>query len=134
MTAMNPVLSQYTSRGLYSSNPLALHLAALDYDANKGTLYSDYVSALQAAHDLGIGLIASHNAVDAQAISLLSTALSSILPTAHIYDGLSGVRTSNKVSNWLSTKDISETYSILTSSYDLHGGSISNVITSLLMP
>lgn len=131
LTAMNPVLSQYIARGPSASNPWAIHLAALDYDDKKGTLYADYSNALQTARDLGLGLIASHNAIEAQHISLLSTALSSVLPSIHIYDGIRATREFNKVSEWLTSKEIADTYSLLTSAYDLGENSLVGTISSL---
>ncbi|KAJ5776272.1 uncharacterized protein N7511_001283 [Penicillium nucicola] len=72
---------------LYSvASPVAAHVAAVDY-AGEG-LVSDYASALALAEELGLGLVSSGSAHEAQHMALFTTLLSSILPSVHIYDGV----------------------------------------------
>ncbi|KAJ9495228.1 sulfite reductase [NADPH] flavoprotein component [Exophiala xenobiotica] len=88
LTFLRPVLDQLSL--LYSvSNPFVAHIAALDYEGEKnGELVSDYASALSIAEDLGLGLVASQSAHEAQHMSLFATLLAQDLPTLHVYDGL----------------------------------------------
>lgn len=111
---MSPVLSQHINAAT-SSSPLAFNVAALDYDNEAGSLVTDYVSALETARNLGLGLVASHSISEAQAISILASALSSIVPTAHVYGGIRAIRESNKSGESLSAEEISATYKALVS-------------------
>ncbi|KAL2150662.1 hypothetical protein VTH82DRAFT_7225 [Thermothelomyces myriococcoides] len=95
---------------LYSvASPFVGHIAAADYSARDG-LVADYESALQIAEDLGLGLVASASAYEAQHMSLLATLLASLLPTLHTYDGLRTGRETLKVVDALSEAAIAETY------------------------
>ncbi|KAA8909424.1 hypothetical protein TRICI_004491 [Trichomonascus ciferrii] len=91
---MQPVLAQYSVKPS-ASFPLALNIAAVDYVSGK--LVTDYVRPMTVAKDLGLGLVSSTSLKDAQHMTLLSTILSSVIPTLHVYDGKSGVRESAKV-------------------------------------
>lgn len=131
LRSMNPVLAQYVSNPSASA-PLSFNVAAVDYDEDAGSLVNDYSSALETARDLGLGLVVSHTTSETQDIALFSTALSSLLPSIHIYGGIRAIRESNKAgADWLSSKEISETYSILTSSFNLSNGTLNGSIGSL---
>ncbi|ROW13431.1 hypothetical protein VPNG_04433 [Cytospora leucostoma] len=98
---------------LYSAaSPFVAHIAAADYSPEEG-LVSDYGSALQIADDLGLGLVSSSSAYEAQHMSLLSTLLASILPTLHIYDGIRTSRETLRVIDALSETGIKDTYNTL---------------------
>ncbi|KAK4155702.1 sulfite reductase [NADPH] flavoprotein component-like protein [Chaetomidium leptoderma] len=73
------------------ASPFVAHIAAADYSAHDG-LVAEYESALQIAEDLGLGLVSSASAFEAQHMSLLATLLASLLPTLHtlrVVDALS---------------------------------------------
>ncbi|KAK3316123.1 hypothetical protein B0H66DRAFT_560429 [Apodospora peruviana] len=91
------------------ASPFVAHIAAVDYSANDG-LVADYESALQTAEDLGLGLVASGSAYEAQHMSLLATLLASLLPTLHVYDGLRTARETLRVVDALSEASIAEIY------------------------
>ncbi|KAF2670434.1 hypothetical protein BT63DRAFT_238018 [Microthyrium microscopicum] len=71
------------------TNPFTAHVAAVEYVASQG-LVADYLKPMQIADELGLGLVASISAQDAQHMALYATALGSVLPTLHVYDGISG--------------------------------------------
>ncbi|KAL1986567.1 hypothetical protein VTN96DRAFT_6145 [Rasamsonia emersonii] len=72
---------------LYSvASPVVTHVAAGDYANDR--LVSDYVTALNLAEELGLGLISSSSAHEAQHMALLATLVASFLPSIHIYDGV----------------------------------------------
>ncbi|KAG9247184.1 hypothetical protein BJ878DRAFT_454776 [Calycina marina] len=74
---------------LYSvANPFVAHVAAIDYAPGAFSLVTDYASALTTAEELGLGLVSSSTAYEAQHMALFSTILATILPTIHIYDGI----------------------------------------------
>jgi len=85
---LRPALDQLSL--LYSvANPFVAHVAAVDYASGSSSgLVTDYTSALAAAEDLGLALVASASPYEAQHISLFSTLLATLLPTIHIYDGI----------------------------------------------
>lgn len=133
LSAMSPVLSQYIANSSKLA-PLSFNIAALDYDSEVGSLVNDYVAALQSAHDLGLGLIASHSSSEAQAISILNAALASLLPSAQIYGGIRALRESSKsTSEPLSVKEIADTYKALVSSINTESlnGSILSLFETL---
>lgn len=119
-TLLAPSLSLRQLRGsldqlslLYSvASPFVAHVAAVDYSAKEG-LVSEYGSALQIAEDLGLGLVGSSSAYEAQHMALLSTLMASVLPTVHIYDGIRTSRETLRVIDALSEVGIRETYSSL---------------------
>ncbi|ETI27993.1 hypothetical protein G647_00442 [Cladophialophora carrionii CBS 160.54] len=116
---LRPVLDQLSL--LYSvSNPFVAHLAALDYEGDKnGGLVTDYVSALAAAEDLGLALVASQSAYEVQHMSLLATLLAQDVPSLHIYDGLRVGRDTTRVIDILDKSGLGATYnSILKSISD----------------
>ncbi|KPI39481.1 Sulfite [NADPH] flavoprotein component [Cyphellophora attinorum] len=94
---LRPVLDQLSL--LYGvSNPFVAHVAAADYDGSRdGTLVSDYVSALTISEDLGLALVASHSAYEAQHMALLATLLAQDQPALHVYDGIRLSRETTRV-------------------------------------
>ncbi|KAK5662042.1 hypothetical protein OQA88_10155 [Cercophora sp. LCS_1] len=91
------------------ASPFVAHIAAADYSANDG-LVTEYESALQIAEELGLGLITSSSAYEAQHTALLATLLASVLPTLHIYDGLRTARETLRVVDALGEDSIAEHY------------------------
>lgn len=111
---MEPVLAQYAVKPS-SSFPLAFNVAAVDYDAAQGALVSDYASALKISRDLGLGLVASSSISEAQHMSLLSTILSTTVPTVHIYDGVRGLRETSQATDILGVSKLGEVFAELAS-------------------
>jgi sulfite reductase (NADPH) flavoprotein alpha-component len=91
------------------ASPFVAHIAAADYSADAG-LVSEYGTALQIAEDLGLGLVSSTSAYEAQHISLFATLMAKILPTLHIYDGVRAFRETLRVVDALSESGISDVY------------------------
>ncbi|KAK3897230.1 sulfite reductase [NADPH] flavoprotein component [Staphylotrichum tortipilum] len=91
------------------ASPFVAHIAAADYSAQDG-LITEYESALQTAEDLGLGLVASASAYEAQHMSLLATLLASLLPTLHVYDGIRTARETLRVVDALSEATIADVY------------------------
>lgn len=91
------------------ASPFVAHIAAADYSAQDG-LVTDYESALQIAEDLGLGLVSSSSAYEAQHMSLFATLMAALLPTLHVYDGLRTTRETLRVVDALSEASIAETY------------------------
>jgi sulfite reductase (NADPH) flavoprotein alpha-component len=110
LTFLRPVLDQLSL--LYSvSNPFVAHIAALDYEGEKnGELVSDYASALSIAEDLGLGLVASQSAHEAQHMSLFATLLAQDLPTLHVYDGVRVGRDTTRVIDILDKSGLGAAY------------------------
>ncbi|CAK7198074.1 sulfite reductase [NADPH] flavoprotein component [Sporothrix eucalyptigena] len=92
------------------ASPFVAHVAALDYAAQDG-LVSDYGAALQTAEELGLGLVSSTSAAEAQHIALFATLAAQILPTLHVYDGLRTARETVRVTDALSDAHIAEAFS-----------------------
>jgi sulfite reductase (NADPH) flavoprotein alpha-component len=94
---LRPALDQLSL--LYSvANPLVAHVSAADYSASSVTgLITDYVSSLNLADDLGLGLVSSTSAFEIQHMALFATLLSTIVPTIHTYDGISVGRETTRV-------------------------------------
>ncbi|KJX97634.1 sulfite reductase flavoprotein alpha-component [Zymoseptoria brevis] len=107
---LRPALDQLSL--LYDvANPTALHVAAVDYAADtKSGLVTDYVAALSVAEELGLGLVSSRSAYEVQHMALLSTLLSSIVPTIHTYDGITVGRETTRVVDVLSVEGLKKTY------------------------
>ncbi|EHK99028.1 putative Sulfite reductase [Glarea lozoyensis 74030] len=97
---------------LYSvANPFVAHVAAVDYAPGpSGGLVTDYATALTVAEELGLGLVASASAYEAQHMSLFSTILASVLPTIHVYDGITVGRDTLRVIDTLSGAALSKSY------------------------
>ena len=96
------------------SSPFVAHIAAADYSAANG-LVSNYDTALRLAEDLGLGLVASGSAYEAQHMSIFSTLLASLIPTLHIYDGVRTARETLRVVDALSDNGITDLYTKLAS-------------------
>lgn len=95
---------------LYSvANPFAAHIAAVDYNGAQG-LVTDYISAMTTAEDLGLGLVSSASAYEAQHMALFSTLLATILPTVHIYDGITVGRETVRVVDVLDQAGLKNAY------------------------
>ncbi|CZT45911.1 probable sulfite reductase flavoprotein component [Rhynchosporium secalis] len=97
---------------LYSvANPFVAHVAAVDYapGATRG-LVTDYATALSLAEDLGLGLVSSSSPYEAQHMSLFSTILATVLPTIHIYDGVSVGRDTLRVIDVLNPSGLDSAY------------------------
>lgn len=107
---LRPALDQLSL--LYDvANPTALHVAAVDYAAEtKAGLVTDYCAALTLAEELGMGLVASKSAYEIQHMSLLSTLLSTIIPTIHTYDGITVGRETTRVVDVLGLPGLKRTY------------------------
>ncbi|KAF4637667.1 hypothetical protein G7Y89_g422 [Cudoniella acicularis] len=95
---------------LYSvANPFVAHVAAVDY-APAGGLVTDYATAFTFAEELGLGLVSSSSAYEAQHMSLFATILATVLPTIHIYDGINVGRDTLRVTDILSQAGLETTY------------------------
>jgi sulfite reductase (NADPH) flavoprotein alpha-component len=97
---------------LYSvANPLVAHVAAVDYAPGPSRgLVTDYATALTVAEELGLALVASSSAYEAQHMALFSTILASVLPTIHIYDGINVGRDTLRVIDVLNQSGLSSAY------------------------
>ncbi|RDL37166.1 Uncharacterized protein BP5553_04599 [Venustampulla echinocandica] len=94
---------------LYSvANPFVAHVSAVDYAP--GGLVSDYATALTVAEELGLGLVSSSSAYEAQHMSLFATLLATVLPTIHIYDGINVGRDTLRVIDTLNQTGLSTAY------------------------
>ncbi|KAI2626986.1 hypothetical protein GGS26DRAFT_562324 [Hypomontagnella submonticulosa] len=91
------------------ASPFVAHVAATDYTPDAG-LVAEYGTALQLSEELGLGLISSGSAYEAQHISLFATLMAKILPTIHIYDGVRTSRETLRVIDVLSQVSISEIF------------------------
>lgn len=96
---------------LYSViSPCVAHIAAIDYAGASSQLVTDYISALSLAEELGFGMVSSFSAYEAQHMALFSTLLASIIPTIHIYDGVSIGRETTRVIDVLDQAGLHNTY------------------------
>lgn len=96
---------------LYSvASPLVAHIAAIDYAASSSQLVTDYLSALTIAEELGLAMVSSFSAFEAQHMSLFATLLASIVPTLHVYDGVSVGRETTRVIDVLDQSGLYKTY------------------------
>ena len=96
---------------LYSvASPLVAHVAAIDYAGASSQLVTDYVSTLSLAEELGFSMVSSFSAYEAQHMALFTTLLASIIPTIHIYDGVSVGRETTRVIDVLDPAHLQNTY------------------------
>lgn len=97
---------------LYSvANPFVAHVAAVDYaPGSSGALVTDYSTALVIAEELGLGLVSSSSAYEAQHMSLFATILATVLPTIHIYDGINVGRDTLRVIDALNQSGLKNAY------------------------
>ncbi|KAI9791020.1 MAG: hypothetical protein M1816_004587 [Peltula sp. TS41687] len=92
-------------------NPIVVHVAAVDYAAGAAnSLVSDYSAALSIAEELGLGMVCSTSAHESQHMALFSTLLSNLVPTIHIYDGVTTGRQTTRVIDGLNVKGLYATY------------------------
>lgn len=82
---MRPALDQLSLLHALA-NPFVAHVAAVDY-TNDG-LVTDYASVLSIAEELGLGLVSSASAHETQHMALFTTLLAKLVPSIHIYDGV----------------------------------------------
>lgn len=95
---------------LYSvASPFVAHVAAIEYAGEHG-LVPAYGTSMQLAEDLGLGLVSSASAYEAQHMALLATLMAHVLPSLHIYDGIRTSRETLRVIDALSEVGIRETY------------------------
>ncbi|KAH8194489.1 hypothetical protein TruAng_011342 [Truncatella angustata] len=99
------------------ASPFVAHIAAADYSSDAG-LVSEYGTALQVAEDLGLGLVSSTSAYEAQHISLFATLMAKLLPTLHIYDGVRASRETLRVIDALSESGIADVYNKISKAAD----------------
>ncbi|KAJ4393991.1 sulfite reductase [NADPH] flavoprotein component [Gnomoniopsis smithogilvyi] len=119
-TLLAPTLSLRNLRGsldqlslLYSvASPFVAHVAAAEYSQADG-LVPDYAVALQSAEELGLGLVASSSAYEAQHMALFATLMAGVLPSLHVYDGIRTSRETLRVIDALGEVGIKEIYSSL---------------------
>lgn len=90
--------------------PFVAHIAALDYAGASSQLVSDYASAITLAEELGFAMLASFSAYESQHMSLFATLVARVLPTMHIYDGVSASRETIRVVDTLSQKGLLRLY------------------------
>lgn len=112
---LRPALDQLSL--LYSvANPVVAHVAAVDY-ASTGFV-TDYVTAMTQADELGLGLVASTSSYESQHMSLLATLLAKIMPSIHIYDGISIGRETTRIVDVLGQKGLFDAYKAIDSGVD----------------
>lgn len=107
---LRPSLDQLSL--LYNvANPLVAHIAAVDYAANSSSgLVTDYVSAFTLAEELGLGLVSSASTYEMQHMSLFATLMASILPSLHVYDGITVGRETTRVIDVLDQAGLQNNY------------------------
>ncbi|KAL5600930.1 hypothetical protein BROUX41_005764 [Berkeleyomyces rouxiae] len=91
------------------SSPFVAHVPALGYVADHGVV-SEYDNALRLAEDLGLGLVASASAYEAQHMALLATLLASVVPALHVYDGVRMARETLRLVDTLSETGVAHLY------------------------
>ncbi|KAI1077254.1 hypothetical protein F5B20DRAFT_583498 [Whalleya microplaca] len=91
------------------ASPFVAHVAAADYVADAG-LVAEYGTALQLSEELGLGLVSSGSAYEAQHMSLFATLMAKVLPTIHLYDGVRTSRETLRVIDVLSEVGIAEVF------------------------
>ncbi|KAK4946486.1 sulfite reductase [NADPH] flavoprotein component, partial [Elasticomyces elasticus] len=106
---LRPALNELSL--LYNvANPLVVHVAAVDYAGSSGGLVTDYASALALSEELGLGLVSSISVYEMQHMSLFATLMASILPSVHIYDGITVGRETTRVVDALDQRGLSDYY------------------------
>jgi sulfite reductase (NADPH) flavoprotein alpha-component len=117
-----------------SGRPLSVNVAAVEYSDKSSSLVNDYVSVMNISKIIGLGLVSGCSVKEVQHMSLLTSILSTYLPSIHVYEGIWGNSQSLKIENVLSSNDVAEKYknvvSNLTRSSDY--SDLSGHITSLL--
>ncbi|KAI9847514.1 MAG: hypothetical protein M1837_002415 [Sclerophora amabilis] len=93
------------------ASPFVAHVAAVDYAGGLSRgLVSDYSSALSTVDEIGLGLVCSSSAFESQHMALFSTLLARVIPTIHIYDGISMSRDTTRVIDVLDQNNLCNTY------------------------
>ena len=97
---------------LYSvASPFVAHVAAVDYaGASSSGLVTDYANPMALAEELGFGMVSSFSAHEAQHMALLATLLASVVPTLHIYDGITVGRETTRVIDVLDQIGLNQAY------------------------
>ena len=96
---------------LYSvANPFVAHVAAADYAGDSSQLVTDYAITLSTAEELGLGVVSSYSAYEAQHMSLFATLLADYVPMVHIYDGIGMARETTRVIDVLDQTGLQNTY------------------------
>lgn len=91
------------------ASPFVAHVAATDYTSDAG-LVAEYGTALQLSEELGLGLVSSGSAYEAQHISLFATLMAKVLPTIHVYDGVRTSRETLRVIDLLSQVGVADIF------------------------
>ncbi len=118
---------------LYSvASPCVAHVAAIDYAGASSQLVTDYNSALSLAEELGFGMVSSFSAYEAQHMALFSTLLANIIPTIHIYDGVSISRETTRVIDVLDQAGLYNTYKAVQHEVSAPGKKNTNLDTKVL--
>ena len=118
---------------LYSvASPFVAHVAAIDYAGASSQLVTDYNSALSLAEELGFGMVSSFSAYEAQHMALLSTLLANIIPTIHIYDGVSISRETTRVIDVLDQAGLYNNYKAVQHEVSAPGKKNTNLDTKVL--
>jgi len=112
---LRPSLDQLSL--LYNvANPLVAHIAAVDYSPNSSSgLVTDYVSSFHLAEDLGFGMVSSTSAYEMQHMSLFATLMASVLPSLHVYDGITVGRETTRVIDVLDQSALKKNYDAILS-------------------
>ena len=90
------------------ASPLVAHIAAVDLSQHG--LVADYVSPMATAEELGLGLLSSASAYESQHMALLATLMADILPTLHIYDGVTVGRETVRVIDVVDSRGLSHAH------------------------
>ena len=91
------------------ASPFVAHIAAADYDADAGFV-TEFGTALQLSEELGLGLVSSSSAYEAQHMALFATLMAKVLPTLHVYDGVRMSRETLRVIDVLSGSGVSDVF------------------------
>ena len=97
---------------LYSiASPFVAHIAAVDYvGGSSAQLLTDYASVFSLADELGFAMISSFSVHEVQHMALLSTLISTVAPSFHIYDGVRVGRETTRVIDIQDQASLFETY------------------------
>ncbi|TKX21322.1 sulfite reductase [NADPH] flavoprotein component [Elsinoe australis] len=134
---LRPVLDEL-SLLYHAANPTVAHVAAVDYTARQGAgLVTDYTAAMNTAEELGLGLVSSASTFEMQHMALFATIMSSVMPSIHVYDGMSVGRETTRVIDVLDRASLHRTYKTIleqTSEADKkrvdNGGRVSKLLKS----
>lgn len=101
--------------------PLSLNVSAVDFDAESGSLVSNYSTPVAVARSLGFPVLSpidSTNALELQYTTVLNHYLAALTgaPSVHIFDGPEFARTFTKYENILSVADVGRLYQQLLTS------------------